>query len=372
MVASVGALLLLGTLLVPAHAAPPACGGKQATIVGTGGADRIVGTPGADVIVSRGGNDRIRSRGGADLICSGAGNDRVWGGGGKDRVIAGGGNDLVNGGDGRDRVNGGTGIDSCRTSEVLTNCEADLATDVRAPATVAGNDVTRWTFGYSNKGPSPAPATTLTITLAPRFTVKTLDTGCSEGPSDTVTCQLGKLGVQGSGEVVIMAEACDDTASFEVSAVIDASTRDHSPGDNTDSRTNLYSDLDCEADLDVDVQGPVSIIHNDVANWTFDYSNKGPSPAPGTTLTITFDPWLSVNPPPSGCVEGPVDMVTCQLAKLGVQGSGEVVISVDGPGCGDPTGGPFTVSAVIGASTRDQAPADNTDSQDTAYDRDAC
>lgn len=245
-----GAVLLLGTLSAPANAARPTCGGKQATIVGTAGPDHIVGTSGADVIVAGGGNDTIRSRGGADLICSGAGDDRIWAGGGKDRIWASGANDKVNGGAGRDRVDGGTGIDACRTSEVLKNCEANLDVDVQGPATMSDNDVADWTFDFSNSGPSTAPGTRLTITFAPRLTVDTLDSGCSEGPEDTVTCRLGKLKVKGSGEVVISAGApptcsAPSTDSFEVSAVIAASTRDHVPGNNTDSHTTAYQDTGC-------------------------------------------------------------------------------------------------------------------------------
>ena len=249
-----GALLVLGALSAPVAAARPGCNGEPATIVGTKGADVIRGTQRSDVIVSRGGKDTIRSRNGADVICSGDG---------RDSVEASGGNDQVNGGEGRDRVNGGKGIDACLKSEVLENCEADLDVGVQGPVKVVGeppdeeevelvfdNEVADWTFPYSNKGPSPAAGTTLTITFAPRLTVTTLDSGCTEAPVDTVICQLGLLDVGEAGEVVIGAQApatCSDPMNdtFEVSAVIDASTRDHAPDDDTASQPTAYSDQAC-------------------------------------------------------------------------------------------------------------------------------
>lgn len=254
---SVGVILLLGALLAPADAARPRCGGKRATIVGTARADEIVGTSGTDVIVARGGADTIRSRGGSDLICAGDGRDRVWAGGGRDQVNGGAGRDQVNGGAGRDRVNGGPGIDTCRLSEVLTSCEADLNVDVQGPvddqgepATVTNNETANWTFDYLNNGPSPAPGTTLTISFAPRLTVMAMDPRCVEDPDDSVICRLGKVNAQGSGEVVISAatpSVCDHplTDTFEVSAAIEASTRDHVPDNDSDSQTTAYQDSGC-------------------------------------------------------------------------------------------------------------------------------
>jgi Ca2+-binding RTX toxin-like protein len=65
------------------------CGGLQATLVGTDGADILVGTAGRDVIVGLGGNDTISGLGGDDVICGGPGNDLLIGGSGDDRLIGG-------------------------------------------------------------------------------------------------------------------------------------------------------------------------------------------------------------------------------------------------------------------------------------------
>ena len=70
-------------------AAPPMCGGRPATIVGTPGADSLVGTSGRDVIVARGGDDILRGRGGDDLLCGGDGRDSLSGARGDDELYGG-------------------------------------------------------------------------------------------------------------------------------------------------------------------------------------------------------------------------------------------------------------------------------------------
>ena len=111
----VAALVAATVVLVPAgsaSAAPPTtCGGRTATIIGTGGADRIIGTPGPDVIVGRGGDDLIRGGGGNDIICGNKGRDRIFGGPGDDIVFGNAGQDVVRGNGGEDEVFGGGGSD---------------------------------------------------------------------------------------------------------------------------------------------------------------------------------------------------------------------------------------------------------------------
>jgi uncharacterized repeat protein (TIGR01451 family) len=90
------------------------CGGREATIVGTGAAETLLGTAQLDVIKARGGNDVIRGLGIGDIVCAGGGDDALRGGGGNDRLRGGAGRDLVKGGGGADAPDGGTGRDRCR------------------------------------------------------------------------------------------------------------------------------------------------------------------------------------------------------------------------------------------------------------------
>jgi M6 family metalloprotease-like protein len=84
--------------------ARPHCFGLDATVTGTGGADRLRGTSGADVIAALGGDDVVFGLGGRDVICGGPGDD------------------ILSGGGGSDRLDGGPGINSCRAGEQLLSC----------------------------------------------------------------------------------------------------------------------------------------------------------------------------------------------------------------------------------------------------------
>jgi Ca2+-binding RTX toxin-like protein len=93
---------------LPADAATPKCGGREATILGTNGDDELTGTRGRDVIAARGGIDIVESRGGNDFVCLGGGpfdvaftaggNDTIFGGRGFDVIFPGSGNDFIDGG----------------------------------------------------------------------------------------------------------------------------------------------------------------------------------------------------------------------------------------------------------------------------------
>jgi Ca2+-binding RTX toxin-like protein len=103
------ALLVAGPA---AHADPPMCHGKAATIVGASTAHTIVGTEADDVIVAGSATRTVKGLGGDDTICAGGaagveidggpgndlldsdsdqpGADKLVGGPGNDRLIAGG------------------------------------------------------------------------------------------------------------------------------------------------------------------------------------------------------------------------------------------------------------------------------------------
>jgi CSLREA domain-containing protein len=95
----------------PGGAAAAKCKGKQATLVGTNGANTIRGTGQRDVIAALGGKDKIFGLAGNDLICAGAGKDTVSGGAGNDKLLGQKGNDTLKGGKGKDTLKGGKGTD---------------------------------------------------------------------------------------------------------------------------------------------------------------------------------------------------------------------------------------------------------------------
>jgi Ca2+-binding RTX toxin-like protein len=114
--AAILAAVLLG--LVAAHAVAATgggeeevhrCHGRQASIVGTAGADVIYGTAGRDVIWAGPGDDEVDGELGNDLICGGAGDDVLHGGRGNDEIYGGRGADRVYGDLGDDKATGGAG-----------------------------------------------------------------------------------------------------------------------------------------------------------------------------------------------------------------------------------------------------------------------
>jgi len=105
------ALLMVAALPAARGAATVMCLGREATKVGTTGADTIDGTAGDDVLVGLGGSDTINGYGGNDRICGGGGNDTISPGPGNDRVQGGAGNDIIAGGIGADVLRGGGGAD---------------------------------------------------------------------------------------------------------------------------------------------------------------------------------------------------------------------------------------------------------------------
>ena len=94
-----------------AAADPPACAGRPATVVGTGGNDHLEGSTRDDIIWGGAGDDRIEAGPGDDLVCAGPGDDQVFGEGGRDTLLGGGGADAVDGGSGNDALYGGPGDD---------------------------------------------------------------------------------------------------------------------------------------------------------------------------------------------------------------------------------------------------------------------
>jgi Ca2+-binding RTX toxin-like protein len=98
--------------------APPAnsatCRGRQATIVGSDGADQITGTGRADVIVGLGGTDKLSGLAGKDVICGAKGSDTLKGGAGNDQLSGQKGNDKLYGQKGNDKLSGKGGSDTLK------------------------------------------------------------------------------------------------------------------------------------------------------------------------------------------------------------------------------------------------------------------
>lgn len=156
--ATSGALLATLALGSVAAAIPDlaksTCAGKDATILGTEGADVIVGTRARDVIVAGGGNDRISGGGGDDIICAGRDDDTVLGTRGADKLFGGPGADVLNGGMGRDMCAPSDGTGREVSCEVIAHKDAEPEPTKTFQATCEGAGGT-FHVTYADTGRTP-------------------------------------------------------------------------------------------------------------------------------------------------------------------------------------------------------------------------
>ncbi len=112
LLAAAAALIAL-LLPIASAGANPKCGGRRATVVGSG-RDDVIKVPkhGPQVVVGLGGDDTIYAYRNKDRVCGGPGDDFLDGGTGRDKIYGGSGNDYVDAGPGSDKVFAGGGNDT--------------------------------------------------------------------------------------------------------------------------------------------------------------------------------------------------------------------------------------------------------------------
>jgi uncharacterized repeat protein (TIGR01451 family) len=111
----------------------------------------------------------------------------------------------------------------------------DLAlakSDSADPVTVG--DAFTYTLTVSNKGPEPAPATTVTDTLpaAVSYNDSASDARCDQGPTGAVTCGLGTLAA-GASETVVIGVSATAAGTATNTATVASTEPDPTPADNT-------------------------------------------------------------------------------------------------------------------------------------------
>lgn len=102
---------------------------------------------------------------------------------------------------------------------------------------LVGSDLT-YTIRVENAGPSPAENVVVTDTLPPEVTLNFAGGGCVEGPSGTLTCSLGNLGVgPAEAKVITISVNVDGTLAegdlLTNTATVAAATPDPNLGNNT-------------------------------------------------------------------------------------------------------------------------------------------
>ncbi|MCH7626098.1 MAG: DUF11 domain-containing protein, partial [Chloroflexi bacterium] len=251
------------------------------------------------------------------------------------------------------------------TTQVVT--EADLAVDISEldPPAIAGEPLT-YRVTVDNLGPSDSQDVELvnTFTLPAGVSLAALPGGCSESVPDIVTCSLGTVDAGASAQVELTLALGPDAAKNDTISLISAAssllpTPDPTPGNDDD---NIDTTITTEADLVVTVSDDLDPV---AAGTSFTYSvqvkNLGPSDSQDIEVvnTLALPAGAVIASVPSGCVQGPSNVLTCDVGVLGVNATADIAIDVS-LDASLPAGESVSNNAVaLSAQTADPTPGDN-------------
>jgi uncharacterized repeat protein (TIGR01451 family) len=180
------------------------------------------------------------------------------------------------------RISGGWALTLSTVDPV--NASADLKVVGRgAPDPVAvGSNVT-YTLLLTNLGPDAAEGVMLTNALPPNaaFLGATASVGACTNTGGQVICALGTLPSQANAAITIVATALKSGTLTNVATI---SSQAQDPN-SLNSRAVVLTSVNAEADLDVRLNGPVTLPINATLTYTVSVSNRGPDRASGVWLT---------------------------------------------------------------------------------------
>ncbi|GIG22363.1 hypothetical protein Cch01nite_30870 [Cellulomonas chitinilytica] len=264
------------------------------------------------------------------------------------------------------------------TDDATVTASADLAVSkAHAGRLVAGQRAV-WTVGVVNNGPSDSIAPlTLTDTLPAGTTfVSALGIGWScSATGQVVTCTRGTTLAAGASapQIVLTADiASDVTGTLTNTAVVAGTTPDPVPGNNTAVDPGPVVTI---ADLAIQKSHVGDFLAGTVGTYHLVVTNFGPSDAAAPVeITDTLPTGLSyvssTDVTGTWTCGAAGQVVTCTLAGgLAVDDTVEVAIDVlVDPDLGT---GEFTNTATVDSATDDPNLANNTDTDDTAFDSEA-
>ncbi len=262
------------------------------------------------------------------------------------------------------------------TDDAVTAIEtrADLAIVKTSPATppVPGTNYT-YTVQVSNAGPSIAADVSVTDTLpaGTTFVSSSLGASCTSGATE-VECQLGAVGL-GAATSFSITVAVDPgaTGSIANTAVVDSSTPDPTPGDNTSTDTSA---LLTRADLSLAKSAVVpTVVAGTNATFELVVSNAGPSDATGIVVTDLLPPTLAFDATLSDarCADTGGGAIECSDAGPIAPGSSLTFTLVAQVDTSVAAGARLSNSAVVDADTDDPDESNNTGSATVDIERSA-
>ncbi|OYO17574.1 hypothetical protein CGZ94_01350 [Enemella evansiae] len=204
---------------------------------------------------------------------------------------------------------GNTG-DNSATSTEPTTPQADLTITKTGPATVVAGQPISWTLRVQNAGPSFATGVTVRDELPAGLTGATVRTDQGQcridagGPSGTVNCDLGTVGVGDDVTITVMVDAGVSAAytgqQLVNTATVTSPTPEPNPGGDDGRSDDATTTVTRDADLSITkTHDPGAAVipgapgPEGLATWTLIVTNDGPSTARNTTVTDSLPAGLS-------------------------------------------------------------------------------
>jgi len=187
---------------------------------------------------------------------------------------------------------------------------ADLAAKVTFPAHANAGQPVAGTVVFSNNGPSPATATTYSLSVAAHLAAAPTLSGLPAGatyayvPATGVVTLTGMPGSLAAGAAlgpIDVSYVQPASATSTVSAAVASTTIDPNPSNNSATATITGVAV---ADLTTKLSFPVHVNAGQPVTGTVLFTNSGPSTASGTTFNLAVAPNLSVPPTLTGLPPG--------------------------------------------------------------------
>ena len=237
-----------------------------------------------------------------------------------------------------------TNVDST-TLDVVQCPDIDLSLSATVdPSTTPLDTVSTMTFTVTNGGPDPTTGATLVLTVPVDLLVgsATPDTGTCTIFPDSVSCDLGVVGV-GESVNVVMPVRSSVAGAYTVDGTVATTNLDHDTDlTNNDAAVTLIvlsgnaatSDLALTASADPPIFDPDA-----TSNVTLTVSNNGPNDSSGAALSIDL-PNSSLKALSATVDDGSCTIdndVTCTLGPVAGGGSTDVHLVIAPKRNGDPT-----------------------------------
>ncbi|WP_253839849.1 isopeptide-forming domain-containing fimbrial protein [Actinokineospora globicatena] len=255
-----------------------------------------------------------------------------------------------------------TANDSASVATVVGRVSDLSITKTAVPQPVVAGGPLNYNLTVANHGPSVADSVVVTDTLPVGLTATGEQTtqGTCAVAGRTITCQLGRLPVDGSASITITADTPGTVPAggFTNTATVTSTSADPNPADNTATHT---SSVTAQADLAVtQVVAAPSVVAGTGTRYTMTVTNEGPSVALGVTSSQVIPAGFTIGTitPTTGSCQIQSGRVVCNFGNLPAAAAASVTVDVTVPS--GQTLGSTTATATVAATTPDPTQSNNT------------